>query len=202
MGRDEAARLLGVPVDADSHQVRQAYRMWARVAHPDVGGDPLHFARLTQARRILIRPLPWPATSTGGHAVPPRAPLSSMVRRPTHLISLVLGAIASVAVAAIPLLGIAPAIGALSAGMASASWSAIATRAILRTGADAGHRIAALACTWLPVAAMQVALSMVLGTQLIAALPLLALPFAGVVASVNAGAGLWRPIGRDDAAGG
>ena len=196
MDRDEAARLLGVPVDADATTVRHAYRMWARVAHPDAGGDPVHFARLTQARRALLRPLPWPSSAPDEHAPRPRAPLTAMLRRPEHLVALLAGAIAAAAVAAVPLLGVAPPIGALMAGMASASWSAITTRAILRRGADAGHRIAALACTWVPLAAMQVALSTLLGTQFVAALPLLALPFAGVVASVNAGAGLWRPIGE------
>lgn len=201
MDRDEAARLLGVPADADSRTVRHAYRMWARVAHPDVGGDPLHFARLTQARRTMLRPLPWPAPSRGQHAPPPRAPLSAMVRTPTHLAAVVLGALASVAVAAVPLLGITPPIGAFIAGMASASWSALTTRAILRQGADAGHRIAALACVWLPVAALQVGLSAALGTQFVMALPLLALPFVAVVAAVNAGAGLWRPIGGNNSSG-
>ena len=196
MDRDEAARLLGVPVDADAMTVRHAYRMWARVAHPDAGGDPVHFARLTQARRTLLRTLPWAVSAPGEFAPPPRAPLTAMLRRPEHLVALLLGAIVAVASAAVPLLGVAPPIGALMAGLASASWSAIATREILRQGSDAGHRIATLACVWAPVAALQVVLSTVLGTQFVSALPLLALPFAGVVASVNAGAGLWRPIGK------
>lgn len=197
MDRDEAARLLGVPIDADSTTIRHAYRMWVRVAHPDAGGDALHFARLTQARRALLRPLPWTASAGDEFAPPPRAPLTTMLRWPYQTIPLLLTAGAVAALAAIPLLGVAAPIAALIAGMASATWSAIASRAILRTGSDAGHRIAALACTWLPIAALQVALSLVLGTQLVIALPLLAVPFVAVVASVNAGAGLWRPVGRD-----
>lgn len=119
-----------------------------------------------------------------------------MLRRPEHTAALVIAAMAALAVSGVPLLGVAPPIGALMAGMASASWATVATRAMLRHGADAGHRIAALTCTWVPLAALQVLLSAMLGTQFIAALPLLALPFAAVVASVNAGAGLWRPIGK------
>ena len=56
MGREEAAQLLGVPADADPDTIRHAWRLWARVAHPDVGGDPAHFARLDEARRVLQRP--------------------------------------------------------------------------------------------------------------------------------------------------
>lgn len=119
-----------------------------------------------------------------------------MVRRPRHPVALLFGAFVSIAIAAVPLLGVAPPIGAVMAGMAAAGWSAIATRAVLRQGSDAGHRIAALACAWVPLAAAQVTVSTVLGTGFVTALPLLAVPFVGVVASVNAGAGMWRPVGQ------
>lgn len=58
MNRDEAAVLLGVPVTADPEEVRHAWRMWARIAHPDADGDPAHFTELEQARRVLLQAAP------------------------------------------------------------------------------------------------------------------------------------------------
>ncbi|MFM8896942.1 MAG: hypothetical protein ACKOE2_16640, partial [Actinomycetales bacterium] len=77
--RSEAAALLGIPVDADEDAIRRAWRFWARVAHPDAGGDPDHFTRLDRARQTMLatRPLP--------ELVPdPRPPLRQVLHSPTH----------------------------------------------------------------------------------------------------------------------
>lgn len=192
MDRSQAARLLGVPEEADPALVRRAYRIWARVAHPDVGGDPEHFALLAHARRTLLRPratdhLPMPAP-------PPRLPLSAVVHLPARWPALAVAAALCLVTVALPFIGSGPVVAALVAGFASSAWAWWATRASLRTDADAGHRITMLALTWLPLAAAQVALSAVLGTAVVETMPVLALPFVAIVASVNAGAGLWRPI--------
>ena len=54
MTREQAANVLGVPHDADPSEVRRAWRIWARLAHPDAGGSPEHFRRLAQARDALL----------------------------------------------------------------------------------------------------------------------------------------------------
>ena len=196
IGRAEAATLLGVPVDADPSTVRHAWRMWARIAHPDVGGDPSHFARLEEARRVMMRPLPVVIQT------PPRATWSQAVRRPEHPRLLAVTALVVIALALTPSLLIQPipplalAMAALPAAVAAASWSAWATRELLGPRADRGHRIAMLAMAWLPVAAAQQLLAAAAGVSLLSVLPLFALPLAAAVSTVNPGAGLWRPIGR------
>lgn len=196
MDRPTAAAILGVPVDADAAQVRRAYRMWARITHPDAGGNAEHFARLTLARRTMLRPRAVArAAAAPGPTPAPRPPVSAMVRMPGHVAPLVIGALIAIALTTLPLAGASTTIAAFAAGIAAATWAALATRAILRGGADAGHRIVVLVWTWLPIAAADVIVGMALGTGIITVLPVLALPFVAVVASVNAGAGLWRPIG-------
>ena len=193
--RAEAATLLGVPVDADPSAVRHAWRMWARIAHPDVGGDPAHFARLEEARRVMMRPLPVVLET------PPRATWAQAVRMPERPLPLVIAAVIAVALALLPVLLPQPvppltlAMSALPAAMGAAAWSAWATRALLGPRADRGHRIAMLALAWLPVATAQQVLAASAGASLLAVLPLFALPLTAAVSTVNPGAGLWRPIG-------
>lgn len=195
IGRAEAATLLGIPVDADPSTVRHAWRMWARIAHPDVGGDPVHFARLEEARRVMMVPLPVVIET------PPRATWSQAVRRPERLLPLALAAVITTALALLPTLLTQPArplvlaVAALPAAVGAAAWSAWATRELLGPRADRGHRIAMLAMTWLPIAAAQQVLAAAAGVSLLSVLPLFALPLAAAVSTVNPGAGLWRPIG-------
>ena len=194
VNRDEAAVLLGVPVTADPEEVRHAWRMWARIAHPDVDGDPAHFTQLDEARRVLLQAAPVAASVV---APAPRHTWSHVVRKPTHSISLVLSGVATILLAA--LAGWSPlpyAIAVATSSLAGALWTAWAASEILSSSADHGHRIAALALLWLPIVAMQVLVSMLVGTSFVSVLPLLALPFVAVVALVNPGAGLWRPVGR------
>lgn len=196
MDRAAAAAILGVHVDSDPAAVRRAYRMWARMMHPDAGGDPAHFAQLTQARQVLLRTrvgrrIP---TSTAGPV--PRPPLSAMVRLPKVWPILTLAAIALPALALLPKIGLSVPVATFVAGVCAAGWSVATVRTALRAGADAGHRIAMLTLTWLPAAAAITLVSLIAKTGFITMLPLLALPFVAVIAVQNAGAGLWRPVGR------
>lgn len=197
MTRAEAADLLGVPADAPPATVRHAWRMWARIAHPDVGGDPAHFARLERARRILMRPPPAPVQP------PPRATWSQVLRRPARPRRLAVAAVIAVGLALLPAAArLAPevtsptlplVIAALPAAVAAALWAVIATASILGPGADRGHRMLALAVAWAPIALAQQVLALLAGTSLLTVLPVLALPLAVAVSLVNPGAGLWRP---------
>ena len=194
MNRDEAAFLLGVPASADSETVRHAWRMWARIAHPDVDGDPDHFARLDAARRVLLQPVPAPSLAV---ASTPRKTWSQVVRRPAHPFALAFSGIATVLLAA--LAGVSPlpfALVVAASSIAAAMWAVWMTSELLSKSADHGHRIAALALVWLPIALFQLLISVLVATSFVPVLPLLALPFVGVVAMVNPGAGLWRPVGR------
>jgi hypothetical protein len=195
--RDEAAALLGVPADATAVDVKRAWRVWARLAHPDAGGDPLHFAKLDEARRVLLHPRPL----LMGLEPKPRPTWRQVLTRPTHPILLGLWAVAVVALAVVPAFAPPPLfLAAAPAFLAATAWAAVASRALLapRSGpgpsADHGHRITALALLWLPVASAQVVVSMIAGASLLPVLPLSALPLAAAVSAVNPGAGLWRPV--------
>jgi curved DNA-binding protein CbpA len=48
--------ILGVATDATQAQIKKAYRMKAKTAHPDVGGDPENFKALVVAYNILFDP--------------------------------------------------------------------------------------------------------------------------------------------------
>lgn len=60
MDRADAARILGVGVDADEATIRAAFRAAAKLAHPDgdhgADGDPARLDEVRQARRILLLP--------------------------------------------------------------------------------------------------------------------------------------------------
>jgi hypothetical protein len=194
VNRDEAAVLLGVPVTADPEEVRHAWRMWARIAHPDVHGDPAHFTQLEQARRVLLQAAPAVASVVASAR---RKSWSRVVRKPAHPIALVLSGIATILLAA--LAGLSPlpfAIAVATSSLVAALWTVWAASEILSKSADHGHRITALTLLWLPIVVMQVLVSLLVGTSFVPVLPLLALPFVAVVALVNPGAGLWRPVGR------
>ena len=194
MNRDEAADLLGVPVTADPDAIRHAWRMWARIAHPDVHGDPAHFAKLDAARRVLLQPSPAVASEVTSA---PRKTWSQVVRKPAHPLALVVSGIVTILLAALAGVSPLPYAGAVAiSSPAAALWSGLATSEILTRSADHGHRIIALTMLWLPIAAMQVIVSVLVATSFMPVLPLLALPFVAVVALVNPGAGLWRPVGR------
>ena len=54
MTREEAAKLLGVPVDAGHAKCKSAYRKRVRTHHPDVGGDPETFDSYTHAYEVML----------------------------------------------------------------------------------------------------------------------------------------------------
>ncbi len=194
MNRDQAAFLLGVPANAEPEAIRHAWRMWARIAHPDVDGDPHHFAQLDAARRILLQPAP---TSTCVVSSAPRESWSQVVRRPAHPFGLVLAGIMTILLAALAGLTPLPFMAAVvTCSCAAALWAVWAMVELLSKRADHGHRIAALALLWLPIACMQVLVSFFVAASFVPVLPLLALPLVCVVALINPGAGLWRPVGR------
>ena len=204
MTREEAAALLGLAPRATPDEVRRAWRMWARAAHPDAGGDADHFARLEAARRTLLQPAPsapppFAAPEDDGRAWPapaPRAEWTTVLRRPRRPRLLAGLAVVTVLLGGVPALAPAPvAVLAVPVAVAAAAWAVVAAQAVLTERADPGHRMTTLLALWAPVAAGQVAVSVVAGGSLVPVLPLLALPLVAAVASVNPGAGLWRPIG-------
>ncbi len=188
--RIEAAALLGLPVDADPDTVRRAWRLWARAAHPDTGGDPAHFTRLDEARQALLRNQP------SAPPVPtPRLPLRAVTHRPAHRLLLLFGAILALGAALLPqlLAGLLTLpLAALPAAATATAWSVWAARQVLDPAADRGHRIAALALLWGPLALGQLLVSTIAGTSLLPVLPVLALPIVAVVALLDPSTGLWR----------
>lgn len=198
MTRGEAAAVLGLPADATPDAARHAWRMWARIAHPDVGGDPDHFARLDQARRVLMQPLPAATTS-----VPPRVerrPLREVVRRPAHPGVVAFTAVLVAALAALPGLldvptgTVAFALAAVPAAAAAGAWTTWTTRQSVTPQADRGHRIVMLSMLWLVIATAQQVVAIAAGASLLSVLPLLAVPLAASVSAIDPGAGLWRPV--------
>jgi len=199
MSRAQAAGLLGVDPSADADTVRHAWRMWARVAHPDVGGDPEHFARLDGARRVLMEPLPDAPTEEWQPR--PRQSLRDVLRRPRRPVGLALVAVVTLLLGALP--GSLPgpvsmgevAVMSTPAAVLAALTAVWTTRQVLSSEADRGHRITVLTLAWLPLAALLVAVSTFAGASMLPVLPVLALPLVAAVASLDPGAGLWRPIG-------
>lgn len=53
---EELYHLLGVDRDASQAQIKAAYRKLAKTAHPDAGGDPDEFVRITAAYNVLEDP--------------------------------------------------------------------------------------------------------------------------------------------------
>jgi hypothetical protein len=206
MSRAEASALLGVTVDADSDEVRRAWRAWARLAHPDHGGDREFFDRLRQARDTLLATTDEPSAPPGSTVEeaptqpPIRLPWSQVLRRPSGRELAVLTVLAGVAIALVSLVVAVgptptPLMLALAVGpgaVAAAGWAQVVMSRLLLSGADVAHRISALTVAWVPITVAHVCLAEVLGVSLVAVLPVLVLPFVVVVAAVNPGAGLWR----------
>lgn len=191
-GRDAAARLLGVPVDAEPATVRRAFRLWAAVAHPDQGGSPEAFERLVAAREVLLTPVvPEPSYAASTDLSPqPRRPWSKVLVRPTPR-----GALGSITVV-VAAVGVVPFargeftgwVLAVAAVLATAA-SVVAPRAVMARP-DHGHVIVMRAAVWLAVVALQLLVSALFGVPMLEALPLMAVPFVAAIALVNPGAGL------------
>jgi len=202
MTSGQAALLLGVNPDASAEQVHHAWRVWAKLAHPDAGGDREHFEALAHARSILItppaRPVAQPTadpTSIPPTPAPqPRAPLRKVCCRPSArgIVVLALVVVASVITALV-----APRLSdfgaALAVGVVASAGSIALQRNLLARSADTGHRITALTLAWIPIAGALTATVAYQGVAIIGFLPVIALPFVVTVGLVNPGAGLWRP---------
>lgn len=186
--RAAAARELGVSEDADEASIRRAWRVWARLVHPDAGGDPETFDRLRRARDVLLVSMPLTPA--------PRPRLRAVVHRPGNLNTALLlgGAVFAVTLVGLPLIapGSARFATLAPAALVAALVAVFAGRRILKARADAGHRIMFVSCAWLPLVAVQVGVAEVIGASALTVLPLMALPFVAVIAAVNPGVGLVR----------
>lgn len=192
MERADAARLLGVPLDAGPQAVRRAFRLWAAVAHPDQGGSAEAFARLHLAREVLLT-LP---QADDHESLPPRRPWSSVLVRPSLADALPACAAALAAVAMVPVATGASLVWGLTlAALLATVTSVLVSRAVLRAP-DHGHVIVARALVWLAVVIGQLGAAAAFGVPMLEALPLMAVPFVAAIAMVNPGAGLWRSVGR------
>ena len=201
MTREHAALLLGVDENSSADDVQRAWKVWVRLAHPDVGGDRDHFEALMRARRVLLaNVVQMMAVETNDapvaeHAVADRSSLRSVVRRPSRRAAIVLVGVAAIALAS-PLvtLSLTPWLSAAVMGVCAAGFAVGATRALLADHGDVGHRITCVSLLWLPVACGQVGLSASLGFDILLMLPVLAVPLVVAVAWMNPGAGLWMPV--------
>ena len=193
--RAQAALLLGVEENASVDDIQRAWRVWVRLAHPDAGGDRDHFEELMRARRCLLAlQEERPDCQDAQANVPPRKTLRSVVIRPTAKVAAVLVGLVLAALAlAIVTVDLPAWLSAVSMGLSATAFALVAKHAVLRRRGDVGHQITFLVATWSPLALAQVAVSVAVGSTVITALPVLALPFVVAVALVNPGAGLWRP---------
>jgi DnaJ homolog subfamily C member 19 len=56
MGKNEAAKLLGVSTDADTDAVLEAHRRLIAKVHPDAGGNAELASRINLARDTMLKP--------------------------------------------------------------------------------------------------------------------------------------------------
>lgn len=199
MTREHAALLLGVDPSASAEQINHAWRVWAKLAHPDAGGDRQHFEALAHARALLLHRSPVAAKSPPefqAEARPlVRAPLRRVCRRPSlRGACAITGAIAASILVLLLSSKLTDVGAAVAVGLVGSGWALTISRACLVPSADVGHRITALALAWIPCVTALVTGIALQGVDMIGVLPIVALPFVVVVALVNPGAGLWRPI--------
>ncbi len=215
MTRRQAALLLGVDEDARPAEVRQAWRVWARLAHPDIGGDRGHFDALIQARDVLLavdkrvhegedksdRPVTR-APARAAQSIPephPRYPLRSVCRFPDRRGQAAIACAAFIAlVSAATVIVVDEWVAALAMGLGAAAFAIVLERSVgtARTDArmDTGHRISLRVLAWVPMTLACAGLASALGGSVIAVLPALVVPLIAAVAMVNPGAGLWHPV--------
>ena len=201
MTRRHSALLLGIDESSSADDIQRAWKMWVRLAHPDVGGDRDHFEALMRARRILLanvvqaNAVKADTARAAEQAVPDRPSLRSVVRRPSGRAAIVLMSLVAVALASPAVtLSLTPWLSAAIMGVCAAGFAVGATRALLGDRGDVGHRITCVSVLWLPVACGQVGLSASLGSDIVLMLPVLAVPLVASVTWMNAGAGLWMPV--------
>jgi len=190
MTREEAARLLGVPADADPRAVRRAFRLWVSVAHPDRGGAAESLDRLRNARAILLADLPVTGSapesdvSDAAYCRPAaRIPWRAVVRRPSPRERVLeAAAIAAAVVAAV--VPASPAVQAVAAALLGAVAAWVIARLRLEPSADSGHRVLVATFAWLAVVGVQLVASALVGQPLLPVLPVLAVPLVATVSLV------------------
>lgn len=185
MTRSEAAALLGVPDDCSPDDVRRAWRLWARLTHPDHGGDAQAFDHLIQARDVLLA-----APRRDEWAVTARPSWGSVLVRPTmrDAVAVVVAAAIALMLAAVPAF-VAVAVAALPAAIAAVACAWLTTYSLLTTKADRGQRVVVALGAWTAIVAGQLLVSTAVGASLLPLLPLLAVPLVAVVSLVLAPAG-------------
>lgn len=196
--RAEYAAILGVPADASAEHLRRAWRAWAQLLHPDHGGDDATFIRVREAYDALISEVGDPVTpaqmaaarahpcvarpddvisaSTAMREPAPRPSLRSILvapRQPFFLSMLVGVALAAAALPSVIGLSV---LSALPAAILSGLVAVVLAYRCLADAADAGHRAVVAAITWALLTVVQIAVSGLAGTSILAMLPLLALP--------------------------
>jgi hypothetical protein len=196
MTPEYAAALLGLGPDASHEQVNRAWRVWAKLAHPDIGGDRGHFEALASARAVLLSAVDSPSerTTPPASSSAPRVALRSVTRRPRGAVLLALALATGAAfVLALSIPDLPEPTAALVVGSIAGSAAWVLHRSLLLPSADTGHRICALSACWFPLAAALTSIAAVNGMSVVAFLPLIVLPFVVAVALINPGAGLSRP---------
>lgn len=104
MTRAEAAAVLGVSETATADEIATAWRTTAKTAHPDMGGDPAQFARVSIAAELM-------STAPDEHAA---AAALSVPRVEAHVAMrinvrrAVIGLSAALVVIAVVIIGAAP----------------------------------------------------------------------------------------------
>jgi hypothetical protein len=211
MTRRQAALLLGVKEEAGPAEVRQAWRVWARLAHPDAGGDRGHFEALMLARDVLL--VPQERVNNGAHdaartVIPasapapepkPRYPLRDVCRFPGRRGWAAIACAAVVAlVSATTVIFADEWVAAFLMGLSSAVFAVVLERSVGTPLTDTGHRIALRVVAWVPMTVATVGVASTLGGSVIAVLPALVVPFIIAIAMVNPGAGLWHPVRTSD----
>ncbi|MFY9331323.1 MAG: J domain-containing protein [Candidatus Nanopelagicales bacterium] len=196
MTRVEAMAHLGLAAGANEAEIRRAFRLWARLAHPDRGGDPARFQALRQARDVLLAPVLADTVASTAPTALTRQRLREVLGPPTRSgrVLIMLALIGTLMLVWLPVvLGTAPlVVTAAPAAVAAAGTAVLARDRMLSKDADVGHRIVGLVIVWAPTVLLQVLGAQLFAVSFVPVLPLFALPFVAVVAAVNPGAGFWR----------
>lgn len=197
LDRKTAARLLGIPADAEARDVRRAFRMWAAMVHPDFGGSQEQFARLCAARDVLLAPPPRSApehhdsTAVRCHLAA-RTPWRDVLRRPSPSSVIVLAALVVLSVSAVLVALVVPILLGLAVAAIAATVTSVAVGRVLLRNPDHGHVIVTRTIAWIAITGLQCVVAALAEIPAFEALPLLAVPFVASIAMINPGAGIWR----------
>ncbi|MFM8240587.1 MAG: hypothetical protein ACKOAW_09775 [Actinomycetota bacterium] len=192
MHRAEAAAVLGLGDRPTPDEIKRAWRLWAREAHPDFGGNESEFARLCEARTVLMEPLAGDPGVASARPAPRRAWRDVLVR-PDSRGALQLACLCAMSLVAVLVASLFPMPWGLSGAAVIATATCVVASRRLLSGSDHGHVIVVRSVAWITITALQCGLAALVGIPAFEALPLLAVPFVACISLVNPGAGLWRP---------